>query len=130
MFFLRVKAVYMNSKVIVTFFGLLWLSVLGTLFELFKVTPGHDGTTKKCIIVSVNVALVVPIFLHTTFDTLVFIAISLRIASYSMVGDNFRTRLKSLFRGQGLPRLSRCIILGGQLYYLFVVFINFVVDFH
>jgi hypothetical protein len=64
----------------------------------------------------------IPILLQSAFDTLVFIAISFRIASYSIVGDTFNGRVRSLFRGEGLPSLSRRIIMGGQLYYLFVNF--------
>ena len=118
MFFLRVKAVYFDSKATVVFFGILWLSIFGTLFlDLFNVTTAHIGTTKKCIITSVGYPGAIPVFLQSAFDTLVFVAISLRVASYSMA---FGTRTKSFFRGHGLLGISRCILKGGQLYYLFV----------
>jgi len=59
--------------------------------------------------------------MHAIYDTLVFLAISFRILSYTVVGDTFEARVKSFFRGTGLPSLSRSILQGGQLYYLFAV---------
>jgi hypothetical protein len=59
--------------------------------------------------------------MHAIYDTLVFLAISFRILSYTVVGDTFEARVKSFFRGTGLPNLSRSILQGGQLYYLFAV---------
>jgi len=130
MFFLRVKAIYVDSKIVTVCFGLLWLAIFGSLFSIpFDTTATHIGPTKRCIIITVNYHSVIPLILQSAFDTFIFIAISFRIASYSMVGDTFVARIKSLFRGRGLPHLSRSIIQGGQLYYLFVNS-DFIVDDH
>jgi hypothetical protein len=117
MFFLRVKAIYFDSKAVVAFFALLWLSTAGCIFLwLFSLMVGHIGTTQRCITIRVNHLVVAPLLMHSAYDTLVFIAISLRITSMA-----FSTSTKSLFRRDGLPHLSKSLLLGGQLYYLFVV---------
>jgi hypothetical protein len=117
LFFLRVKAIYFDSKVVVTLFGLLWLAFSATIFLwTFSVKMAHIGTTQKCILLAVEHRVTASLLLHSTYDTLVFIAISLRITSAA-----FSTGGKSLFRGDGLPHLSRSLLMGGQLYYLFVV---------
>jgi hypothetical protein len=80
------------------------------------------GPGLGCGVIQVNYRAAIPILLRWAFDTLVFFAISFRVASYSMVGDTFSGRMRSFLRGEGLPKLSRCIIHGGQSYYLFVNF--------
>jgi len=65
-----------------------------------------------------------PLIAHFAFDTLVFFAISLRIVSFSIVGDTFGARMRSFFRGDGLPNLSRSLLYGGQLYYFTAIGFN------
>jgi hypothetical protein len=123
MFLLRVRAVYANGKTIIIFFGLLFLADFATeLFVPFHLVTMYLGPGQGCSLLTLGRQTAIPILLHSAFDTLVFIAISFRIASYSIVGDTFNGRVRSLFRGEGLPSLSRRIIMGGQLYYLFVNF--------
>jgi hypothetical protein len=115
MFFLRVRAIYFDNQAVIVFFGLLWLARSGSIFLwTFGLTMAHIGTTQKCIIVAVQHRVTASLFLHSAYDTLVFLAISIRIMPVA-----FRT--PSLFRGDGLPRLSRSLLLGGQLYYLCAV---------
>lgn len=59
-----------------------------------------------------------PIFLNTVNDTLVFLAISYRILKHTTRGDSWRARAKSFLAGDGLPKLSKALLQGGQLYYL------------
>jgi hypothetical protein len=123
MFLLRVRAVYANGKTITIFFGLLCLADFATeLFVPFHLVTMYLGPGQGCSLLKLGHQTAIPILLHSAFDTLVFIAISFRIASYSVVGDTFNGRVRSLFRGEGLPNLSRRIIQGGQLYYLSVNF--------
>jgi hypothetical protein len=118
LFFLRVKAIYAKNKAIAAFFCFFWLAIFGTLFITpFDVTTTHIPGTKRCMIIKVGYYSAIPVLLHSAFDTLVFIAISFRIASYSRA---FSSRTSSLLRGNRLPLISRRILQGGQLYYLFV----------
>jgi hypothetical protein len=121
LFFFRVKAVYYHNKFITGFFGLLLFALFGLSFlGPFTIRGEHIGTTQRCIIITSERFGSAPILLNSIMDTLVFIAISSRIVSYSLMGDTFGARMRSFFRGDGLPRVSRNILQGGQLYYLFV----------
>jgi hypothetical protein len=123
MFLLRVRAVYANRTTVTVFFGLLCLAIFATLFLApFYLVTVYLGPELGCGISQVKYRAVIPILLRSAFDTLVFFAISFRIASYSVVGDTFSGRMRCLLRGEGLPKLSRCIVQGGQSYYLFVNF--------
>ena len=59
--------------------------------------------------------------LNAVNDTLIFIAITYRILSCSVVGDSRSARARSFFEADGLPRLSKALLQGGQLYYLWVI---------
>ena len=122
LFFFRVRAVYYNNKIITIFFGVLWLSLVGLSFLIPQATSAtHIGTTKRCIVTRITPYVSIPVLIHATFDTLVFLAISFRIISFSIVGDTFSARAKSFFRGDGLPSLPRSLLVGGQAYYVFVI---------
>jgi hypothetical protein len=74
-----------------------------------------------CIITRIAPYVSIPILVHAAFDTLVFLAISFRIMSFSIVGDTFSARMVSFFRGDGLSSLPRSLLFGGQAYYVFVI---------
>jgi hypothetical protein len=57
------------------------------------------------------------VVLNAVYDTLVFLAISYRIISYTIIGDSWSARVKTFFGANGLPRLSKGLLHGGQLYY-------------
>jgi hypothetical protein len=122
LFFLQVRAVYYNNKIITIFFGVLWLSLFGLCFLLpLNASAAHIGTTKMCIVTRITPYISIPILMHAAFDTLVFFAIFFRIMSFSIVGDTFSARMMSFFRGDGLPSLPRSLLFGGQAYYVFVI---------
>jgi hypothetical protein len=121
LFFFRIRAVYRQNKIITGFFGLLLFALFGLSFlGPFTGKGKHIGTTQRCINTKAEPFGSVPILLNSIMDTLIFIVISFRIVSYSLVGDTFSARMRSFLRGDGLPNLSRSILQGGQLYYLFV----------
>jgi hypothetical protein len=107
---------------VVAFFGFLWLALSGLCFlTLFAAQVTHIGTTGICIITRVERYASLPLLARLAFDTLVLVAISVRIVSISIVGDTFGERMRSFFRGHGLPNLSRSLLHGGQLYYVLVI---------
>ena len=59
-----------------------------------------------------------PVIANAIHDTLVFLAISYRIISYTAIGDSWSARVKSFFTADGLPRLSRALLQSGQQFYL------------
>jgi hypothetical protein len=119
LFFFRVKAFYSHNRVVVAFFGFLWLVLSGLCFFIpFAAQVTHIGTTGICIITRVERYASFPLLARLAFDTLVLLAISVRIVSISIVGDTFGERMRSFVRGDGLPNLSRSLLHGGQLYYV------------
>jgi hypothetical protein len=125
LFLFRVKAVYLNNKIITTFFTVLLFVLFGlTILVPLSIKGAHIGPTKRCVSTRVPSYTSAPIVVNTVFDTLVFFAISIRIASRFVVGNTFVARLKSFFVGNGFPNLSKSILQGGQLYYSFVVVLS------
>jgi hypothetical protein len=122
LFFFRVRAVYCNNIVVTWIFGFLLFALSALTFTApFVAKTEHIGTTKRCALISFETYCSTAIqLISCIFDTLVFVAISLRVVSCSIVGDTFGARIKSFFGGVGLPALSRSILQGGQLYYSFV----------
>ncbi|KZP06556.1 hypothetical protein FIBSPDRAFT_876448, partial [Athelia psychrophila] len=51
-------------------------------------------------------------------DTMVFLAISYRLAADAVTAGDWRSRVRSIATGKGLFSLSRSLMKGGQLYYL------------
>jgi hypothetical protein len=122
MFFIRLRAVYNNNKIITIIFGFLLFSefVLSFLGPVFARSM-HIGPTQRCINASDPQWVSVPILMSPIFDTLVFFAISIRIVSNSFTANTYQSRMKSFFCGDGLPNMSRNLLKGGQLYYLSVI---------
>ena len=140
LFFVRVRAIYNNSKIVTTFFGVLWLSIAGLgLLLIFGITGREyqivvlryhpcDNIlvdripyTRRCAEGNSNFAFsAVPVILTAVFDTLVFLAISYKMVSISMAGNNWSAQVRSFFRGDGLHHLSKSLLRSGQAYYLWV----------
>jgi hypothetical protein len=54
----------------------------------------------------------VPVVLNAIFDS----CLPRDILSYTIIGDSWKDHIKVFFRASGLPRLSRGLLQGGQLY--------------
>jgi len=68
-----------------------------------------------------------PIILNAVNDTLIFIAISYRILMHTAYpGDSWWARAKLFFTADGLPRLSKALLQGGQLYYFATIGLSIV----
>jgi hypothetical protein len=121
LFFFRVRAVYCYNKIVTVFFGLFWLAVFAVnIAGAMSARATHIGTSKLCIITKITLSGSLPFTLGTFFATFVFLAISLRIVSYTAVGDTFSDRIKSFFHGVGLSNVLKSLLRGGQLYYSLV----------
>jgi hypothetical protein len=121
LFFFRVKAVYSNRKPVTIFFFCLWLMVVGcTMTVPFAMTSGNIGPTPYCINLSAKSWITAATWGTLIHDSAVTLAISLRLLQNSYVDyDSYdhRARVKLIFSGSALPRLSRTIFQDGQLYY-------------
>ena len=74
--------------------------------------------TKRCHEVTVKDYGSIPTIITAVYDTLVFLAISWRIISYTVEGDTWQARSRFFFMGKGLHSVSKALLRGGQLYYL------------
>ncbi|KZP02484.1 hypothetical protein FIBSPDRAFT_880302 [Athelia psychrophila] len=120
LFFLRVRAVYLQSRTITILFGALLvvtasvsigygaLTVRGA--ERVPHTPYCTATTIKY-----NDVPIMTTFVH---DTMIFLAISCRLAADAVPAGDWRSRVLTVVTGKGLFSLSRSLMKGGQLYYL------------
>ena len=140
LFYLRVRAVYMKSRPISALFGFLWLIV--TALNILSSQKLHLGqfiildlalTRLNSVVSSVylppgycvpedvpRIYYTLPCLSAFIYDTLVFLAISYRLAA-DAGGDlerSWRSRCRSIANGKGLHRLSRSLMQSGQKYYL------------
>lgn len=79
-------------------------------------------TTNYCIETNVNTWVASAMLSNAINDTLVFLAISYRIASLSVGGQGWRSMLSCFFLGDGVPRVAKQLLHHGQLCYLSVPF--------
>ncbi|KAF7981507.1 hypothetical protein HWV62_33065 [Athelia sp. TMB] len=118
LFFLRVRAVYLRSRTVTTVFGALWLVTLGTvLFQASELNSVHIAHTNKCAPIK-NEYLELPSIVTTVSDTLVFLAITYRLAADAVTEDTFREWVRTILHGRGLYSLSKALMQSGQCYYL------------
>src|ERR1700761_7766754 len=77
LFFLRARAIYNKHTILVVFFFMAWLSVLGTAtLVTFIATAGNIGPTDFCIDVSVKSFASAATITPLVHDTIIFVAIS------------------------------------------------------
>ncbi|KZP29519.1 hypothetical protein FIBSPDRAFT_946783 [Athelia psychrophila] len=120
LFFSRVRAVYGNSLCVTFFFGFCYMVAFVTsMLVPSTLSAMHVGPTEYCIEAEVKPWIAsVAALCHAVYDTLVFLAISYRIASASIGGDGRRSTLRCFFRGDGAPRVIKELLQNGQLCYL------------
>ncbi|KIM76936.1 hypothetical protein PILCRDRAFT_825948 [Piloderma croceum F 1598] len=122
LFFFRVKAVYRHSRFVIAFFGFLFLINAGlSLLSMLGTTGIRIPYTRRCTQHIARSYMATPIILTAANDTLVFLAISYRILSSAMVPSTWRARTRSFFTGDGLYRLSKALLKGGQVYYFVTI---------
>ncbi|KZP02676.1 hypothetical protein FIBSPDRAFT_880115, partial [Athelia psychrophila] len=108
----------MHARPITTLFVILWLitATLNTLSDT-SVRTGPLTDPQYCP----NYMMRYPTYPSVSsfiFDTLVLIAVSYRLAADAAIKQSWRARLQSVVTGKGLSRISRALMISGQLYYL------------
>ncbi|KZP06559.1 hypothetical protein FIBSPDRAFT_902716 [Athelia psychrophila] len=120
LFFLRVRAVYLQSRTITILFGALWVvtASVGIGFTAFEMHgAGRVPYTAYCAHPTVKHDYV-PITMMFVHDTMVFLVISYRLVADAVTVGDWHSRVRSIVTGKGLFSLSRSLMKGGQLYYL------------
>lgn len=82
------------------------------------VRGAHIGQTAYCQDANVPLFAYAALLAPLAYDTLVFIAISWRIAQNSHVTLNFRDGFKIVVLGRYLPAFTRAVLLDNQKYFL------------
>ncbi|KZP16251.1 hypothetical protein FIBSPDRAFT_866092 [Athelia psychrophila] len=126
LFFLRVRAVYLRSRTITILFGALWVvtSTVGISFStLAALGIERVPYNTYCNTTSNGNPILVTILMPFVHDTMVFLAISYRLAADAGPAADWRSRVSSIVTGKGLFGLSRSLMKGGQLYYLVITVI-------
>lgn len=118
LFFFRIRAVFSTSWMTQLFFFCTWLGVFGgALTAPFGVDGVHIGTTMNCVNSNVKAYSSAGSIVVALNDTMVFIAISVRLLMYSLA-DTWDERFKVFFSGRGMGNMSKSLLQTGQLYYL------------
>lgn len=137
LFLIRVRAVYLESKRITSFFGVLWLivialviltnvSIRASMFQgrtfppdlaLIAHSLDHFPSSRNCALHETGITPL-PSYAVFVYDSLVFLAITCRLAADAVTGDDLRSRVISCMNGKGLHRVSKALLKSGQLYYL------------
>ncbi|KAF9471409.1 hypothetical protein BDN70DRAFT_869212 [Pholiota conissans] len=127
LFFIRLRAIYNRDRIIVCFFFLLWLGLLGTTMIVPIVVLGADiGPTEYCIDAYVPNAVYAAIIAPLVHDTLVFIAITYRLVKNAHLEMGLKDGVAFAFSGKYLPAFSRGLLKDGQKYYLISLISNLV----
>ena len=119
--FLRVRAVYSQSTLVVYAFAFLWVAtVAGCVTAPFSLKGIHIGTTQRCIDSEVKAYGSAGIVISAVNDTLIFLAITYRLLFHHITSSSWSSRVHSFFRGDGMGEVSKLLLQTGQLYYMCV----------
>ncbi|KZP33552.1 hypothetical protein FIBSPDRAFT_943344 [Athelia psychrophila] len=123
LFLLRLRAIYMRSRNITAVFCALWLVTMALILQAYASLKAlHVPQTEYCLektVTSFTAASLAVFF----YDTLIFLAITYRLAADAVPERNWRSCLLSILKGQGLSRLSRALMQSGQIYYLATILV-------
>ncbi|KZP25787.1 hypothetical protein FIBSPDRAFT_949899 [Athelia psychrophila] len=126
LFLLRVRAVYLQSRPITIVFGGLWLTMIALVILANASTHvAHVPGTQFCTSTDTTYFSLQSISSFVN-DSLIFLAISYRLASNSATELTWRSWALSIIKGKGLYHLSRSLMKTGQLYYTAIILFFFV----
>ena len=116
----RVCCLYNRNKYVVTFFSLLWLTVLATCIGMPIIFRGYRiGDTQYCALKMtpgfiMNAHAICPLI----NDVIIFAATSWRLMRFSYPKFSFGSGLKPMVFGKHLCVLSKSMLRDGQAYFL------------
>ncbi|KAK7689905.1 hypothetical protein QCA50_006544 [Cerrena zonata] len=125
LFLIRILGVFHDSKVIKIGFSVLWFPTLCSFIAPFVASASHIGPTQKCEVDRVTAGSSSGFYVIAIYDTLVFIAITLRILSDNLA-KGWKTRAKVFVSAEKMGPVFRIVLQTGQLYYLVTTGANIV----
>ena len=123
LFFLRLRAIYNQNRVVVITFLVLWiLFTAGTICSVFFVDYSELDplpASGYCDSTANTFPVFIELIATLVYDTLVFVAISWRLCRISCIRPSGpQESLKLLIFGKYLPAFTKSLYLDGQIYYL------------
>jgi hypothetical protein len=118
LFFLRIKAIFANTRVIVYFFFAVWLGVLGASIVIpIGMVGAHIAFSDRSCIDSVAAEYGGPATaINMVHGTLVFVAITCKLLSFNHATSE--SRISVFFGTKGSSQTAAGLLHSGQLYYL------------
>jgi hypothetical protein len=118
LFFIRLRAVYLHDKCIVTFFGSCWLVTVGFfVFDSAHGIPRCSNIDQLAQCFALQPPDAWGYIATAAYDTLMYISISWQLTLFAK-DEIWQDRLWSFFTGDGLGWLSKVLLQSGQIYYL------------
>lgn len=119
LFFLRARAIYIHSPVMIGMFAVLWAATLTSLGSVgTKVHSNHqaNGTCEISVGYDKGLALM-PFIALVIFDTAIIIAVSSHAIS-NQSALPWKERFQLFSPGNNTYRIQRTFLVSGQIYYL------------
>ncbi|KZP29389.1 hypothetical protein FIBSPDRAFT_884829 [Athelia psychrophila] len=119
LFLIRVRAIYLKSRHITVAFGALFIFTIAlNLTQYADMHTNYILGTDLCGSNLNDKLYGLPSIANATYDTLVFLAISYRLAADGATEDSWRARFQSIVKTRGLHSVSSSLMRSGQIYYL------------
>ncbi|KAH9476102.1 hypothetical protein JR316_0011672 [Psilocybe cubensis] len=128
LFLIRVRAIYEASPRVTAFFALSWLAVLGCFIFTLQGLEAYpesnpSGTLVYCATGRISPYIALDFVMPLVHDTLVFLAISWRLATNTLYNNANRDSIikqgvRAMVFGHYMPAFSRALLQDGQIYYL------------
>lgn len=119
LFFVRLHAVYAGQTKCIAFFAACWFLVLGFfIYDSWQILSrfSNVGASAQCFVVKHSDAW--GYMANAVYDTLMYLAISWRLAMYPSQAEGWKDRVNTFFTGAGLRGLTKALLRSGQMYYL------------
>ena len=126
LFLLRIWGVFYGSKPVIALFSVLWLSTFASFPSIFAVKIHPIGPTRYCIIDAAPHLVSLSFIVTAVYDSLVFLAITLKIISDSHV-EGWKACIRLFLKGENVGRISRALLQTGQAYYLWIFSFMFLI---
>jgi len=124
LFLARLVAIYSHDKYVVAFFGSCWLGIIGIFIYDTTTFLARSATGNKSLLCfTIKPPDAWGYIATAIYDTLMYLAISWRLASFNNA-NLWRARLRSFLTGGGLDRFSKILLHSGQAYYFVTIGFN------
>lgn len=120
LFLRRVQAAYYDNRVVQYAFVLMWAVVSGIVVMLIPGTDAHHiPGTGYCTVYKAENYVAITTFMPAIFDSLVFFAISYKIAyQHNQELKSESNWVRSWFSTKSLPVVTKAFLQGSQQFYL------------